>query len=49
MLRRVAQIITSDVPAHMYFDIEFSRAANPTLHGPDVVDRIVRMVKRLFL
>ena len=32
----------------MYFDIEYSREANPTLDGNTVVDAVVDMVKRLF-
>lgn len=41
------QIVSADRPSHMYFDIEFSRSANPGLDGDAVVDRVVQMVKRL--
>ncbi len=43
-----AQIVSFESPSHMYFDIEFSRAANPGMDGPQLVSRLVELVKRLF-
>ena len=44
----VPQVLTSDRPCHMYFDVEFSKAANPGQDGPGLVARLVELVKRLF-
>lgn len=44
----VVQIVTCDTPAHMYFDIEFSRAANPGVEGSRLVAEVIDMVKQLF-
>ena len=42
------EIIREDRACHMYFDIEYSKAANPGVDGDTVVDLVVTLVKRLF-
>ena len=38
----------SVLSGHLYFDVEFSRAANPLVDGDALMDLVVRLVKRLF-
>jgi len=42
------QVLKSDQPCHMYFDVEFSRAANPHIQGSRLVCVLIEAVRRLF-
>ncbi len=42
------QVIRADRPCHLYFDLEFSHAANPGVDGTALVDLVVMLVRRMF-
>ncbi|GAX81169.1 hypothetical protein CEUSTIGMA_g8602.t1 [Chlamydomonas eustigma] len=42
------EVIREDRPCHLYFDLEYSRAANPVLNGDEVVDLLIRLIKQQF-
>ena len=46
--RHFYEIIRADRPCHMYFDLEYSRGANPGADGDALVDTLVRLVGRFF-
>ncbi|GFR52370.1 hypothetical protein Agub_g14929, partial [Astrephomene gubernaculifera] len=45
--RHFYEIIRSDRPCHMYFDLEYSRGANPGVDGDGMVYEVVRLLGRL--
>ncbi|GIM02507.1 hypothetical protein Vretimale_7387 [Volvox reticuliferus] len=45
--RHFYEVIRSDRPCHLYFDIEFSRSANPGVDGDALVDRLLERLLEL--
>lgn len=42
------EVLRDDRPCHLYFDLEYSRAANPDVDGDATVDLLVSLVRRVF-
>lgn len=46
--RHLYEVIAAGSPCHMYFDIEYSRAANPAADGDVLVDRLVAAMQQAY-
>lgn len=47
-VQKLLQVIREGAPCHLYFDLEFATASNPTLQGEKLVESLLAMVSRGF-